>query len=86
MHLLVTARFRRAFAALSGEEQALVEKALRALTTDLRHPGLRVKRIQGTQRIWEARASRSLRITFEVEGDAVVLRNVGRHDATLARP
>lgn len=83
MRLLVTAHFRRAYAALSLEDQKKVQKALRTMTEDLHHPGLRVKRIQGTQRIWEARASRSLRITFEAEGDAIVLRNVGKHDQAL---
>ena len=86
MRLQVTARFRRAYAALSAEDQKQVQKALRTMAEDLRHPGLRVKRIQGTERIWEARASRSLRITFETEGDAIVLRNVGRHDEALGRP
>ena len=84
MRLLVTARFRRAYAASDDRER--VQKALRLMSEDLHHPGLRVKRIQGTQRIWEARAGRSLRITFETEGDAIVLRNVGRHDEALRRP
>lgn len=86
MRLLVSARFRRAYAELAPEERLQVQKALRNLTTDLRHPGLRVKRIKGTKRIWEARASRTLRITFETEADALVLRNVGRHDETLGNP
>jgi hypothetical protein len=86
MRILLSARFRRAHAELIPQDQELVQKALRATAQDLRHPGLRVKRIHGTQRIWEARAGRSLRITFEVEGDGLVLRNVGRHDDALGRP
>jgi mRNA-degrading endonuclease RelE of RelBE toxin-antitoxin system len=86
MRLLVTARFRRAYAALPADDQKLVQKALCAMAEDLRHPGLHVKRIQGTQRIWEARASRSVRMTFETEGDAVILRTVGRHDEALGNP
>ena len=53
---------------------------------DLRHPGLRIKRIRGTQGIWEARARRAIRLTFEVEGDRIILRNVGAHDATMKKP
>lgn len=34
--------------------------------------------VKRTARIWKPRASRSLRITFEVEGEALVLRNVGQ--------
>jgi len=53
---------------------------------NLRHPGLRVKKIQGTETIWEARAGLAIRITFEIKGEAILLRNVGRHDKTLKRP
>jgi mRNA interferase RelE/StbE len=86
MRLQYTARFRRAYSGLEDREAEHVRKALRLLAADLRHPSLRVKKIQGTARIWEARASRSLRITFEVERDRLVLRNVGDHDPTLEKP
>ena len=86
MAFVITQRFRRAYRSLTAEEQRRVQNAIRRMSKDLRHPGLRVKRIQGTQGIWEARASRALRLTFEVEWDKIVLRNVGRHDATLKRP
>jgi mRNA interferase RelE/StbE len=86
MPFVLTERFRRAYRALSDEEQKRVQRTLRRMSEDLRHPGLRVKRIRGTHAIWEARASRALRLTFEVEGDKIVLRNVGSHDATLKRP
>lgn len=86
MRLVLTARFQRAYAALSLENQTKVQKALRRMSEDLRHPGLGVKRIRGTQGIWEARASRGLRITFATEGESIILRNVGRHDDTLGSP
>ena len=86
MRLLLTARFQRAYAALSPGDQKQVQKALRMMGSDLRHPGLGVKRIRGTRGIWEARASRALRITFETEGESIVLRNVGPHDEALASP
>jgi mRNA-degrading endonuclease RelE of RelBE toxin-antitoxin system len=86
MRLLYTDRFRRAYAGLADREAELVAKALRLLAEDLRHPSLRVKKMQGTDRIWEARASRSLRVTFEIQEDRVLLRNVGAHDATLKNP
>jgi mRNA-degrading endonuclease RelE of RelBE toxin-antitoxin system len=86
MRIAYTDRFRRAYAALVDRDAERVRKALGLLAVDPRHPGLRVKKMQGTERIWEARASKSLRITFEVEGDWILLRNVGAHDATLRRP
>jgi hypothetical protein len=81
-----TARFKRAWEELTEEEKELGRKALRRLAIDLGYPALRVKKMQGTGHIWEARVSRSLRVTFELEGDALVLRNIGRHDETLERP
>jgi len=86
MPFVLTGRFRRAYRALSDEEQERVQKALRMMSEELRHPGLRVKRVRGTHGVWEARASRALRLTFEVDGDKIVLRNVGGHDATLKKP
>jgi hypothetical protein len=37
-------------------------------------------------RAWEARASNSLRLTFELRDDVILLRNVGAHDDTLKNP
>jgi mRNA interferase RelE/StbE len=86
MKVTRTARFKRAWQELTQEEKESGRKALRNLATDLGYPALRVKKMQGTEHIWEARASRSLRVTFELEGDRLVLRNIGRHDETLERP
>ena len=86
MRLILTNRFQKAYQSLAADDQGRVRKAIRLMSGDLRHPGLRVKRIKGTQGIWEARASKSLRITFETEGDALILRNVGHHDQTLKKP
>jgi mRNA interferase RelE/StbE len=81
-----TARFKRAWQELTEEEKELGRKALRNLATDLHHPALRVKKMQGVEHIWEARVSRSLRMTFQIEGDTIILRNMGRHNETLERP
>jgi mRNA-degrading endonuclease RelE of RelBE toxin-antitoxin system len=81
-----TERFKRAYKKLDEAKKQQVVRALGLLATDLRHPSLQVKRVQGTARIWEARASLSLRITFELQGGGILLRNVGEHDATLQRP
>lgn len=86
MRLIFTNRFKKAYQSLVADDQGRVQKAIRLISGDLRHPSLRVKRIKGTQGIWEARASKSLRITFETEGDVLILRNVGHHDQTLKKP
>ena len=81
-----TARFKKAWRELTEEERELGRKALRDLAADIRYPALRVKKMQGVEHIWEARVSRSLRMTFEIAGDTIILRNIGRHDETLERP
>lgn len=86
MRLEYTDRFQRAYRDLTGQDAERVKKALRLLVENPRHPSLRVKRMQGTDQIWEARASLSIRLTFEMHGDLMVLRNVGAHDETLKRP
>jgi mRNA-degrading endonuclease RelE of RelBE toxin-antitoxin system len=86
MRLQDTHRFQRAYNELEDDEVEQVKKALRLLVADPRHPSLRVKKMQGTDHIWEARASRSLRLTFEMHGDLIILRNVGAHDRTLKNP
>jgi mRNA interferase RelE/StbE len=86
MRLLLAERFRRAYQSLAAEDQERVKKALHWMARDLRHPGLRVEKIQGTKGIWEATASRPLRITFQIEERVLLLRNVGHHDEALGKP
>jgi len=86
MRIRFTERFLRSYGELTGSEQELVDKALRLLASDWRYPSLRVKKMQGRSGIWEARANQSLRITFEISGDVILLRNVGQHDKTLDNP
>ena len=91
MHFVRTNRFRRAYRKLDERYRELVKKALAQFSTDRTHPGLRIKRLQGTDGIWEMRAGRDIRITFAFQKSqdgtsVVVLRNVGHHDPTLKNP
>ena len=86
MKIARTARFKKVWKELNAEEQEFARKALRNLATDMRYPALRVKKMQGVGHLWEARVSRSLRITFQIQGDTIILRNIGHHDETLERP
>jgi mRNA-degrading endonuclease RelE of RelBE toxin-antitoxin system len=86
VRLRFTQRFQEAYAKLSDEAAEQVQEALAFLASNPHHPGLQVKKMRGAEGIWEARASLSLRLTFQMEGDTILLRNVGAHDAALARP
>ena len=81
-----TERFKRAYKKLTPQEQERAKRAILLLGENPRHPSLQVKKMQGTDGICEARYSRGGRITFGMDGGAVMLRNIGEHDATLNRP
>ena len=86
MRITRTARFKKAWDTLNEREKTLARKALTNLAGDIRYPSLRVKKMQGTNYIREARASRSLRITFQIQNDTIILRNIGHHDEMLRQP
>ncbi len=86
MKIARTARFKKAWKQLTKGEKSLSRKAITNLALDIGYPALRVKKIKGVENIWEARVSLSLRITFQIEGETIILRNIGRHDTTLERP
>jgi mRNA-degrading endonuclease RelE of RelBE toxin-antitoxin system len=86
MRIELTERFLRAYRSLVAEDARRVDRALRMLAENPRQPGLRVKKMQGRDGVWEARASDSLRLTFELHGDVLLLRNVGAHDDALKNP
>ncbi len=86
MKIARTERFKKAWTQLTKTEKIFGRKAITYLATDIRYPSLRTKKIKGVEGIWEARVSLSLRITFQIEGNIIFLRNIGRHDATLSNP
>jgi mRNA-degrading endonuclease RelE of RelBE toxin-antitoxin system len=86
MNISRTENFKRAWIQLNDEQKKLAVKAIEQLVTDFRYPALRVKKIKGTENIWEARVSKSIRITFQREKSTILLRNIGQHDETIGRP
>ena len=86
MKIAQTARFKKAWEQLTKGEKTSAGKAITNLAVNIRYPALRVKKIKGTEDIWEARASYSLRITFQIEGNTIILRNIGHHNEALGRP
>lgn len=86
MSVARTKRFKRAYRKLSPANRDRARKAIRQLVEDPRHRGLRVRRIKGTRNVWEARVSRSCCLTFKVQGDTYLLRNIGEHNKVLKKP
>ena len=85
MEVLFTEQFEQAYETLTSAEKRSVRKALALLGDNPKHPGLRVKKMEGRKNIWEARPSKRLRMTFEMTGETIIIRNVGEHDKVLKR-
>ena len=83
----LTDRFKSAFTELPDSINKKVQKAIRLLANDPRHPSLQTKPIQGAKGIYEARADRAYRMTNErLPGDVLRMRVVGKHDEHLKNP
>ena len=73
--------FAKGYKKKSQENQSAVDEALRHLERDLYYPSLRARKITGGRDVWEARASDSVRLTFEfADENSVRLRNCCTHD------
>lgn len=86
MEIIITEQFEQAYEKLTGVEKQSVRKALTQLSSNLKHPGLRIKKMEGRKDVWEARSSKRLRMTFEIAGEIIVMRNVVEHDKVLKKP
>jgi mRNA interferase RelE/StbE len=72
--------FDRSFKRLPKRIQSEVLEKLERFLEDPAHPSLRVKRIRGTDRLWELSITMNYRLTFEADEDRVLLRRIGTHD------
>ena len=84
-------RFERSFKKLPQDLKLLFGDKIAQFEDNWRHPSLRVKRIEGTDRIWEASIDMSIRFTFkwitdEDDNKICQLRNIGDHNHCLRPP
>lgn len=86
MEIIFTEQFEQAYEKLTSIDKRSVRKALAQLGNNMKYPGLRVKKMEGRKGVWEARSSKRLRMTFEITGEIIVMRNVGEHDKVLKKP
>jgi mRNA interferase RelE/StbE len=76
----LTQRFNKDYKALPKEIQESFEKKLILFLEDMRHPSLRVKRIQGTANRWEGSVTMNYRFTFELVENTAIFMTIGTHD------
>ena len=80
MPIKFTERFVKQYERLPENIQKKVDKALRLLDTNFRHPGLRSHPMEGAGDIFEAYVDAKYRLTFERRGNIFIMRNVDNHD------
>ena len=74
-----TDAFLRDYRALPADIQERIDKQLRLLFEDFRHPSLRLKKLKGTDR-FEIRISKGYRLTLRIDQGVMEIRRVGTHD------
>jgi mRNA-degrading endonuclease RelE of RelBE toxin-antitoxin system len=84
--VIITDRFLKAYDDLPPEARKKVKQALGLLDADPRHPSLQVHPIKGCRNIFVARVDQMNRISFVVDGDNNILRNVDNHEACVKNP
>lgn len=81
MIIIRSNHFEKCFKRLPKDIQETFAKKIKLLiSSNMAHPSLRVKKIQGTQLIWEASITMNYRITFELIEGGILLRRIGTHN------
>jgi hypothetical protein len=79
-------KFKKRLDAKDPSKRAAVLECIVRLIDDPSHPSLRTHPVQGTNGIFSSRIDRGNRITWERDGDIIVLRNHCNHDDVYNRP
>ena len=78
MKVIRSPRFDRAYRKLTKEtRKAFIEKMELLEKSNFTHPSLRIKKIKGTNYIWEASIDMKHRFTFEKTDNGIKLRVIG---------
>ncbi|KKR51092.1 MAG: hypothetical protein UT84_C0003G0087 [Candidatus Curtissbacteria bacterium GW2011_GWA1_40_16] len=85
MRFAYTSSFKKSYKKLPKFIQKKADRVLLLLASDLRHPSIRAKKIQGAGDTWEGRIDKFYRFTFQIEADEILLRSIGTHDITKKR-
>lgn len=84
MKAILSKNAEKAYLKLSPPLRKKLDKQLAFLEKDIKHPSLRIKKMQGVDR-WEARIDRSYRFTFDKGKDYFYIRTLGPHDEGLGK-
>lgn len=81
MKVVRSPRFDRAYKKLPENVKKIFKEKIQLLIqSKFTHPSLRVKKIKGTDTIWEASIDMNHRFTFEKIEHGIKLRVIGKHN------
>ena len=86
MQFKTTLRFEKSFEILPKPIKKKFYKQIHLLLSNMRHPSLHAKKVQGSDGIWEARIDYKYRFTFSISQRIIILRVIGNHDEVLEKP
>jgi mRNA-degrading endonuclease RelE of RelBE toxin-antitoxin system len=78
MKVVLSKKFIQEYKKLPETLRVKVDRQLRLLKKDIRHPSLQAKKMKKFA-IWEARIDYHYRATFEIADDKITMRRVGTH-------
>ncbi len=82
----VTPKFKKRLNQKPPALRGAILECINRLSENPGHPGLQAHRVQGTQGIWEAYVDKANRVTYEWDGDTIVMRNHCNHDIIERAP
>ena len=80
MKICYTERFEKDFKTLSPNIRKVTTQKLRLLEKNVRHPSLRVKKVQKFEGIFEGSINKNFRFLFLITSDSYTLLRIGKHD------
>ncbi|MCJ7772849.1 MAG: hypothetical protein MUP22_06920 [Desulfobacterales bacterium] len=86
MEFIYTSRFKKSYRKLSAEEKEAFHKKLDLMNTNPHHPSLRTKKVQGTDDIFECSINMPIHMTWQYDGDSIILRVIRNHDNVFKKP
>ena len=79
MTIELTDRYRKDFGRLPTNIQKKTAQQMKRLSLDLRHPGVKARKMVGQDDMWEGRVDGSYRFTFKIIENTLLFRRVGTH-------
>ncbi len=80
MRILRSEPFLKQYIKLSPDIRKKVDRTILYLAQNSKHPSLHAKKMVHEAEIWEARVDIHYRVTFQRNGEVILLRRVGTHE------